>query len=200
MCVDKNPYILRGGSEAPTTKLYISDIPISVGDGEIRTLLERLGCIIRSPTVNERARNNDGKLIRFLTGRRFVFVEIPSSPLQRSVEVSPFKATLYHNESKREKKCAKCLQTGHMASTCNLYIVCSSCFKSGHMAKDGKCENFNLSGGKYSRTPSPTTPTRTNGRAQPASRSTKGANGTNSVRGWAPVQKGIANPQRFTLA
>ena len=81
VCFDKNPYILRGGSEAPTTKLYISDIPISVDDGEIRNFLERLGCIVRSPMVSERARNKDGELTRFLTGRRFVFIEIPSSPV-----------------------------------------------------------------------------------------------------------------------
>ena len=70
VCFDKNPYILRGGSEALTTKLYISDIPISVDDREIRNLLERLGCTSRSPLVSERARNKVGKLTRFLTGRR----------------------------------------------------------------------------------------------------------------------------------
>ena len=46
VCFDKNPNIMRGGSETPTTKLFISDIPTSVDDGEIRNLLERLGCII----------------------------------------------------------------------------------------------------------------------------------------------------------
>ena len=187
VCFDKNPYILRGGSEAPTTKLYVSDIPISVDNGEIRNLLGRLGCTIRSPLVSERARNKDGKLTRFLTGRRFVFIEIPSSPLQRTVEVGPFRATLYHKEMKsKDPKCGKCLQTGHVASTCNSNIVCRSCFKSGHMAKDGKCENLNTPGENTTvPPPPPPPPTRTNGRAQPTSRSTEGASGTTGVRGPA---------------
>ena len=186
VCFNKNPYILRGGSEAPTTKLYISDIPISVDNGEIRNL-ERLGCTIRSPLVSERARNKDGKLTRFLTGRRFVFIEIPSSPLQRSVEVGPFRATLYHKEMKsKDPKCGKCLQTGHVASTCNSNIVCRSCFKSGHMAKDGKCENLNTLGENTTvPPPPPPPPTRTNGWVQPASYSTEGASGTTGVRGPA---------------
>ena len=153
-------------------------------DGEIRNLLERLGYIIRSPLVSERARNKDGKLTRFLTGRRFLFIEIPSSPSQRSVEVGPFRATLYHTEMKsKDPKCGKCLQTGHVASAYNSTVVCRSCFKSGHMAKDGKCENLNTSGENTTVPPPP--PTRTNGRAQPASRSTKGASGTTGVRGPA---------------
>ena len=133
---DKNLYVLRGDMEAPTTKLFISNIPISVDDGEIRNL-QRLGCAIQNPIVSKRARNNDGKLTRFLTGRRFVFIEIPSSPLQRSVELGPFRATLYHRKmrAKEKKKCGKCLQTGHTALICISNIVCHSCFNSLMMCR-----------------------------------------------------------------
>ena len=51
------------------------------------------------------------------------------------------------------------------------------------MAKDGKCENLNAPGESTIVPPPP--PTRTNGRAQPASRSTEGANGTTGVSGPA---------------
>ena len=42
---EKNPFIVRGGSgeEVPVTKVWISDIPISVDGKEIETALVRLG-------------------------------------------------------------------------------------------------------------------------------------------------------------
>ena len=66
---DKNPFIVRGGSgeEVPVTKVWISDIPISVDGKDIETALVRLGCVLRSSLINEKIRNKDGKLTRFLT-------------------------------------------------------------------------------------------------------------------------------------
>ena len=79
---DNNPFIVRGGSaeEVPVTKVWISDILISVDGKDIRTELIGLGCVLRSSLINETIRNKDGKLTRFLTGRRFVFVNIPERP------------------------------------------------------------------------------------------------------------------------
>ena len=93
---DKNPFIVRGGSgeEVPVTKVWISDIPISVDGKDIETALVRLGCVLRSSLTNETIRNKDGKLTRFLTGRRFVFVNIPQRPLERTVKIGGFTARL----------------------------------------------------------------------------------------------------------
>ena len=70
-----NPFILRNdtGEEKPSTKVWVDDIPISVADSEIELFLLKAGCELRSQIKAERARNADGKLTRFLTGRRFVF-------------------------------------------------------------------------------------------------------------------------------
>ena len=40
---------MRGGSgeEVPVTKVWISDIPISVDGKDIETALVRLGCVLR---------------------------------------------------------------------------------------------------------------------------------------------------------
>ena len=47
---DKNPFILKGGDgqEIPVTKVWISDIPISVDGKDIETALVRLGCTLSS--------------------------------------------------------------------------------------------------------------------------------------------------------
>ena len=61
---DNNPFIVRGGSgeEVPVTKVWISDIPISVDGKDIETALVRLGCVLRSSLINEKIRNKDRTL------------------------------------------------------------------------------------------------------------------------------------------
>ena len=83
---DKNPLIVRGGSggEVPVTKVWISDIPILVDEKDIDTALVRLGCVMSSSLSNEKIRNKDGELTRFLTGRRSVFIGMPDRLLDRA--------------------------------------------------------------------------------------------------------------------
>ena len=80
---DKNPFIVRIGSgeEVPVTKVWISDIPMSIDGKDIETALVRLGCGMKSSLINEKIRYKDGNLTRFLTGPRFVFFNIPDRPL-----------------------------------------------------------------------------------------------------------------------
>ena len=121
---DNNPFIVRGGSgeEVPVTKVWISDIPISVAGKDIETALVRLGCVLRSSLINEKIRNKDGKLTRFLTGRRFVFVNIPERPLERTLKIGGFTARLYHKEQPRadpqRTTVSRCLERGHRVSAC----------------------------------------------------------------------------------
>ena len=58
---DNNPFIVKGGSgeEVPVTKVWISDIPISVDGKDIETALVRLGCVLRSSLINEMIRNKE---------------------------------------------------------------------------------------------------------------------------------------------
>ena len=67
----------------------------------------------------EKIRNRDGKLTRFLTGRRFIFIEIPDKPLVTEVAVGGFKASLYHKEQpKKTPVCKQYQGLGHWASQC----------------------------------------------------------------------------------
>ena len=80
---NKNPFIVRIGSgeEVPVKKVWILDISMSVDGKDVETALVRLGCGMESSLINEKIRNKDGKLTRFLTGPRFVFFNIPDRPL-----------------------------------------------------------------------------------------------------------------------
>jgi hypothetical protein len=72
----RNPYLTRAmpgssGIDIPSTKLWISDVPLSIADEDIESAVEKLGVVARSRLISERVRNRDGKLTRFLTGRRY---------------------------------------------------------------------------------------------------------------------------------
>ena len=135
---------MRGGSaeEVPVTKVWILDIPISVDGKDTETALVRLGCVLRSSLVKGKIRNKDGKLTRVLTGRRFVSVNIPERPLERTVKIGGFTARLYHKEQPRadpqRATFSRCSERGH-----RLYhkeqpradpqrATCSRCLERGH--------------------------------------------------------------------
>eukprot|EP00745_Piridium_sociabile_P001802 TRINITY_DN110908_c0_g1_i12.p3 TRINITY_DN110908_c0_g1~~TRINITY_DN110908_c0_g1_i12.p3 ORF type:complete len:149 (-),score=21.76 TRINITY_DN110908_c0_g1_i12:900-1346(-) len=65
-----NPFLLRddSGMEKQSTKVWVDDLPISVANSEIEHSLRRLGGEIRSEVKMERARDQDNKMTRFLTG------------------------------------------------------------------------------------------------------------------------------------
>ena len=141
---DSNPFLVRGGMgvEKTTTKLWIDGVPISVADTEIEFALTKMGCELRSDIKQERARDADHKLTRFLTGRRFVFISKPEKPLERTVKISLFEARLFHYEQKLEKKipvCSNCLDSGHHRSQCSKEVVCRVCKLPGHKKGDKDC-------------------------------------------------------------
>lgn len=141
---DVNPFVLREntGEEKPATKLWISDLPLSVANSEIEHSLTKLGLELRSDIKQERYRDIDNKLTRFETGRRFVFVTVPSKPLDPTLTVSFFVAKVYHKEQKLQQKsvmCSKCLTKGHHASMCENDVVCRACHKPGHKQGSEVC-------------------------------------------------------------
>ena len=79
---DENPFILKGrdGKERPTTKLWISDIPLSCDGADIESAIVKLGCVLCSSLIFEKIRNKDARLARFLTGRRFSYTEVQQAP------------------------------------------------------------------------------------------------------------------------
>lgn len=141
---DINPYILKDntGEEKPSTKLWIDELPISVADSEIKHTLVQMGCELRSAIISERARDADKKLTRFLTGRRFVFITVPSKPLEKTAKICMFSVKLYHKEMKMNNVnpvCSKCLQPGHHHTACTSEIVCRTCRQPGHKMGDPDC-------------------------------------------------------------
>ena len=98
---EKNPFIVQAtdGKEAPTTKFTIGNIPLTHGNDEREGTFVKLSCKPRSKMLMERDRDKvggGGGLTRWLTGRRFLCIEVPSHPFPSRLQIGPYKATLYH--------------------------------------------------------------------------------------------------------
>ena len=143
---DTNPFLVKSpnGEEAeiPATKLIINNIPLSFSDDEILKAVKALGVSVRSKMIEERDRDRDGRLTRWKTGRRFIYIDIPKEPLPKNIDMGPFKAALYHKEQKKtthHAECRRCLQKGHSSALCPNPIKCQQCYKDGHVAGDPTC-------------------------------------------------------------
>ena len=106
--------------------------------------------MLRSSLINDKIRNKDGKLTRFLTGRRFVFVNIPQRPLERTVKIGGFTARLYYKEQPRadpqQTTCSRCLERGHRVSACPNNIRYRECRQEGHKRGDPVCDAVSVWG------------------------------------------------------
>ena len=150
---DKNPFILRdSNTEIPATKLFISEIPISCSDRDIETALNRVGCVLRSSLILEKIRDNSGHLTRFVTGRRFCYINIPEKSLEHNLPVGHFTARLYYREQdkpqRKEIVCSKCLEPGHHVSVCQNPMTCRDCRQRGHKRGDPECLAFPPNSGR----------------------------------------------------
>ena len=104
----------------------------------------KAGCKPHSKMLMARDRDEKGGLTRWLTGKRFFYIKIPSHPLLSQLHTGPCKATLYHYERKAARQqqsatCNRCLIPGHSASSCQSDIVCRECRKPGHKRGDPVC-------------------------------------------------------------
>ena len=142
----ENCFIIRDaatGDDKPSTKVWIDSVPLSVDDKEIEQSLLSLKCELRTDIKRERARNVDGKMTRFLTGRRFVFITTPATPLEKTMKVCDmFTAKVFHWEQKSLKKklvCSNCLEENHHHSTCDKPVVCKVCKQPGHKRGSPEC-------------------------------------------------------------
>ena len=148
----QNPFLVRlpNGNGAvteeqpPSTKLIIGNVPLSFSDNELLQAIKQLRVTVMSKLIPERDRDENGKLTHWKTGRRFLYVAVPNEPLPKTVEIGPFKATLYHKEQKtvirqQQSECRRCLAKGHRTSECLNPIKCKQCFGDGHKAGDPVC-------------------------------------------------------------
>lgn len=141
----QNPFLHRGGDgrEIESTRLSIDRIPLSLSNDEILDSLKKNDVHVLGPLTLERDRDEQGKLTRFVTGRRLVWIEVPKSPLPKQLQMGPCRAFLYHKEMKEKRTvvCNNCFLEGHVAKNCENPVVCRKCRKPGHRAIDG-CDSL----------------------------------------------------------
>ena len=142
-----NPFnITDGGSagEINTTRVVIGNIPINCPTTTIEETIVALGIKLVSRVIEERDRDHEGKLTRWKTGRRFVYIEIPKDPLPKQIKIGIYRASIYHKEQKKEErkkydKCFNCFAIGHHAGECPKPQKCRACRQEGHKAGDSTC-------------------------------------------------------------
>lgn len=158
--VDKKPFLIEGSQEErPATKVIIGNIPLSCDNNEIEIALKKLGVETRSKIRNELARNKEGALTQWETGRRFVFITTPTTPLPPTLRVGIFTGEVYHKEQKKTvAKCRNCLTVGHLAATCTNQVVCITCGSPGHKRGDELCPLSDRPAQQTTPTPSPSVP------------------------------------------
>ncbi|KAL8609418.1 hypothetical protein ACOMHN_006605 [Nucella lapillus] len=168
----QNPFVVRNVTDGvtderevqtPATKLVIGNVPLSFSDDDLLKTVKQLQVSIRSKLILERDRDENGKMTHWKTGRRILYIGVPNVPLQKNVQIGPFRASLYHKEQKliREQKdaeCRNCLRKGHQTRKCQNPIKCQQCYCDGHKAGDPECKLPASSETKGS-TDSPTTDT-----------------------------------------
>ena len=139
----QNPFgmLNKNGEEIPSTKLSIDGIPISYDDNAINRALVEIGINCRSKILYEYARDpSTKKLTDWMTGRRFVYIDLPKQTLPKTTKMGPFFAKLFYKERPREPaQCRRCLGTGHWANACPNKERCWDCKEEGHHRGDPAC-------------------------------------------------------------
>ena len=145
---NSNPFVVKtssGDRHIDNTRVVIGNVPLSFSDSDIKDCIKALGVNILSDVILERDRDpNTGRMTRWLTGRRLLYIEVPKKPLPSKVQMGKFQANVYHKEQKDSRNsnrifsCSNCLSEGHDSSQCTSDTVCYRCKQPGHKAIDCK--------------------------------------------------------------
>ena len=118
----QNTFFVKGpdGILIPATRLTVSDIPLSIANATIEAALIKKGVKLRSALKLEEIRDREGKLTGWLSGRRYVLIDLPKTPLEKMMDIGPYKykAKLFYREMPSTKKCFRCHKTGHTKAMC----------------------------------------------------------------------------------
>ena len=91
-----NPYVRD--PNIPTTRVSISNVPLSYSNDNIKDKFTSMGYKLTSKIFNKRCRDRDNRLTRFLTGRRFFYMEKPAYPVSDHIQFGLFTGRVYHPE------------------------------------------------------------------------------------------------------
>ena len=147
---EQNPYRPINKNYDPlrkTTKITIQNLPLSVSNEEVDSMLKRLGCTkMETKLKYECERDEDGMLTNFKNGNRSLFVdrdELAENPLPRYTFCGNWRCRIYHyGQPKVVVKCFNCLKVGHTKRQCRNPRVCRVCEKEGHREGEELCESY----------------------------------------------------------
>ena len=116
---DQNPYAVGLGYTDMTAqqtpqqkdKLTIKNIPLSVSNSEIESLLKGQGVKFSSPLRYGHIRNEQGQLTNYKSGDRYLYVEPFNPPLPVRQKVGDFSSLAFHHGKQAE--CKACGTRGH---------------------------------------------------------------------------------------
>lgn len=125
-----------------TTRIKVSNIPLSVEDGVIKRSLEGKGCEIIE-MYREKLRINN-KLTNCDTGDRVIFTKKLQNDLPKTMAMGRYYGTIWYygqprgqkNERQKEQTCKKCLEEGHGVAECTNEWKCLHCKEPGHKKQD----------------------------------------------------------------
>ena len=113
----QDPNTLRDseGNVIPRTRLTIDGLPVSVASIDVEGCLRKAGAGLRSRTLWEKVRRQNGNLCpRWITGRRFIWIDLPKVPLPHKLKIGNFVASLFYREQpKPAVTCHECGSKGH---------------------------------------------------------------------------------------
>ncbi|GFS19155.1 hypothetical protein ElyMa_001538700 [Elysia marginata] len=81
------------------------DLPISVASDTVETALIKKGLKMRSTIKMESIRDPDGNLTEWLSSRRFVYIDVPKSSIETTIQIRQLKARLYNKELRATMEC-----------------------------------------------------------------------------------------------
>ena len=103
----------RYGNQVPSTRLTIDGLYAEVSSVDLEGYLLKAGAKLTSPIFWERARF-DGAFTKWLTGRRFVWIVLPASPLPQAIKIGDTFVSLYYRERpKGAPVCYSCGEENH---------------------------------------------------------------------------------------